>query len=93
MIEHRVGRQRRLALFLRVAAVVTLVLALLGAALPDPARDTAGTAMVVVLVGAPAVRSAWLARRWLGKGDRRYAATAALVMAIVASGAVIASGI
>lgn len=90
MIEHRAGRQRRLALFLRAAAGLTLVLAVLGATLPDRGRDKAGAAMVAVLVAAPAIRSAWLARRWLRKGDRRYAATAILVLAIVATGAVLA---
>jgi hypothetical protein len=88
---HREGRQRRLAAFLRVAGGLVLACSLAGMALPAPERRVPAGVMVVTLVSAPAVRALWLARRWNGKGDRRYALVALAVVAIIAVGAALGS--
>lgn len=86
----RAGRQARLLVFLQAAAVAVFVLAVASMVLPGEAGDVIGVAMVAVLVAAPAVRVAWLARRWLAKGDRRFAVAALLLLVVLAVGATIA---
>lgn len=80
-------RQRRLARFLRVGAIVAFVTAALGLVLPGQVGAVFGVAMVSVLVAVPLVRLGWLARRWLRKGDRRFAMVALLLTVIIAAGA------
>jgi len=83
----RVDRQRRLARFLRVGAVITFVVAVAALVAPGRAGTSFGVAMVGVLVAVPLIRLAWLARRWLRKGDRRFALVALLLALIVSAGA------
>ena len=45
---------------------------------------------VAVVVAVPLLRVAWLAVRWYGRGDRRYAAVAASLLVVVGTGSVIA---
>ncbi|HUF33728.1 MAG TPA: hypothetical protein VMN58_11035 [Acidimicrobiales bacterium] len=78
------ARHRGLALALRVASWVTLVLAVVGATAPGDAGEAAAQAMVVLLIAAPTGRVAWLAVRWLRKGDRRYGLRALLLVSVVA---------
>ena len=85
----RAGRQRRLARFLRMAALGTFVLAAAAVVLPGRAGRVAGTFVVIVLVVVPLVRLAWLGRRWLRKGDRRFALVAALLGLITLAGSVL----
>lgn len=85
----RVDRQRRLARFLRIAAGATFALAALALALPGRSGEMAGFAVVAVLVATPLARLAWLGRRWLRKGDRRFALVAALLGVIILAGAVL----
>ena len=82
-------RQRSLALFLRAAAGVTFVLAAL-ALVPGGTGRLARGAMFVVLVFSPLVRVGWLAVRWSRRGDRLFAAVAAIVLAVGAVGAALA---
>jgi hypothetical protein len=77
--------------FLQAASATVFVLAVASMVAPGDAGDSLGVAMVVVLVAAPAIRVAWLARRWFAKGDRRFAAAAALLLAVLATGAVVAA--
>jgi uncharacterized membrane protein len=46
---------------------------------------------VSVLVAAPLVRVVWLVRRWLARGDRRYAAVGVAVLVVIAGGVLIAA--
>lgn len=80
----RLGRQRALATYLRVALGVATVLGLLAALLPDDwAEETAGVAMVVVLIAAPIGRIGWLLVRWLRRGDWRFAGAAVALLAVM----------
>ena len=83
-------RQAALARAGRVAVVAVLVAAALAALLPDEAGSAAGALMVGLLVAAPLVRVAWLGIRWARKGDRRFALVAAGLLAVVATGTVVA---
>lgn len=85
----RADRQRRLARFLRLAAGATFALAVAALVLPGRAGEVAGLTVVVVLVAAPLVRLAWLGRRWLRKGDRRFTMVAALLGVIILAGSVL----
>lgn len=85
----RAGRQRRLARFLRIAAYATFALAAAALVLPGEARRLAGALVVVVLVGVPLVRLAWLGHRWMRKGDRRFAVVAAGLGLIILAGSVL----
>ncbi len=75
----------------RVAAGATLALALLGAVLPGPAADVFGAAAVTVVLVAPLVRIAWLARRWFRRGDPRFGWFAVGVLGVVALAVVLAA--
>lgn len=87
--DHRAGRQRRLARFLRLAAIATFALAVAAVVLPGRVGRASGTLVVVVLVAVPLVRLAWLGRRWLRKGDRRFAFVAALLGLIILAGSIL----
>jgi hypothetical protein len=87
----RLGRQRALATYLRVALGVAMVFGLLAALLPDTWDERpAGVAMVVVLVVAPIIRIGWLLVRWVRRGDWRFAGAAAALLAVM--GAALALG-
>lgn len=88
-LDPRADRQRRLSRFLRVAAVATFALAVAALALPARAGEVAGLAVLAVLVATPLVRLAWLGRRWLRRGDRRYAMVAAALGVIILAGSVL----
>lgn len=87
----RADRQRRLARFLRVGAIVAFWVALVALLLPGRAGTAFGVAMVAVLVAVPLIRLGWLARRWLRRGDRRFALVAVLLAVIVSAGAFLGS--
>lgn len=88
-LDPRAGRQRRLSQFLRIAAYVTFALAVAALLLPGDAGRVAGFLVVVVLVAVPLLRLAWLGRRWLRKGDRRFALVAAALGLIIVGGSVL----
>lgn len=77
-------RHRGLAVALRVASGAALVLAVAGATAPGEAGEAAARAMVILLIAAPTGRVAWLAVRWLRKGDRRYGLRAVALVTVVA---------
>lgn len=80
----RLGRQRALAIYLRVALTVAGLLGVTAALLPDDwGEEAAGVAMVVVLIAAPVGRVAWLLVRWLRRGDRRFALAAVALLAVM----------
>lgn len=86
----RVDRFRALAGLLREALVAVAVLAAGGLLLPGELGRWSATAAVVLLVVVPLARVAWFARRWWVRGDRRYAGVALGVLAVVATGALLA---
>lgn len=86
----RLDRFRPLARVLRLALVLTAVLAAGTLVLPGRAGTAVGWAAVGVVVGVPLVRAGWFAVRWFRRGDDLFAWVAVGVLAIVASGVVLA---
>ena len=58
--------------------------------LPSPVGGWAGVALVATLVAVPMARVLWLVARWIRRGDRRYAAVGAGVLAVIVAGALLA---
>jgi hypothetical protein len=81
---------RALRPLLRTATALALLTAVV-ALVPGSVGDTAGALMVVVLVGTPLARVAWLAARWWRTHDRRFSLAAAALLVLVAGGAAIAA--
>lgn len=74
---------------LQIAAVAALILAGLGAALPDVSWLSG--AAIGVIVATPLVRVALLAVRWFRQHDRRFAGAAIGLLGVVAAGALLAT--
>ena len=68
----RLGRQRAIATYLRVALVTVLVIASAAVVAPESWELDLGRTMVIVLIVAPIGRVVWLLARWTRRGDRRY---------------------
>lgn len=79
----RIGRQRVLALYLRISLAVAVILALATIVAPASMRDDLGAATVVVLVVAPVGRVLWLLVRWTRRGDRRFALAAGILLCVI----------
>ncbi|MNC90237.1 hypothetical protein D3C83_63120 [compost metagenome] len=75
---------------LRILGRLALATALAGLLLPDPVGPVASAVAVAVVAVAPLLRVAWLAVRWSGRGDRRYAAVAVALLLIIGCGSVLA---
>ncbi len=90
IVDPRFDRFRPLSNALGWALAVVAVLAVAAVVLPSPAGVWAGAALIATLVAVPLARVAWLVARWVRRGDRRYAAVGAGVLAVVASGALLA---
>jgi hypothetical protein len=90
-LDPRLDRYRPLSRALTAALVATVALAAITLLLPERAAGWTGAAVVSVLVAAPLARVVWLVRRWLGRGDRRYAAVGVAVLAVIAGGVLIAA--
>lgn len=86
-----VGRQAGLSRSLWFVSMAAWCLAAAGTVLPGDAGLAAATALVAVLVAAPVGRVAWLAFRWIRRGDPRFATLAIALVVIVLSGAAFAS--
>jgi hypothetical protein len=74
---------------LHVATLLLFVAALLGL-VPGPLGTIGAVGAVTVTIATPVLRVAWLAVRWVRRGDIRYAACAAGLVLVVLSGSVIA---
>lgn len=85
----KAGRQRRLGRFLGVAGSAVLVAAALALVLPGRAGEWAGVAVVVLLIAVPLARLAWLAQRWVRRGDVRYALVAGLLALVILAGGLV----
>lgn len=79
-------RQRFLVAYLRVALVAAFLIGVLELVLPEDLRDEAAVVMVGVFVAAPLGRIVWLMVRWARRGDWRFAAVGAVLLAVVATG-------
>lgn len=86
----KVGRQRRLLLWLRTAQAAAFIASLAGAVVPGRVGVIGATIAVAAVVAAPLVRVAWLAVRWFRKGDYRFALTALVLLGVIAFGASVA---
>jgi uncharacterized protein HemY len=85
-----VGRQRWLIVALRVAVAVAAMLAAAAVAVPGELGENLGYAVVTLIIAAPVARVVWLAIRWIRRGDLRFAGVAGLVLAVVATAALLA---
>ncbi len=86
---HRIGRQRFLVVYLRVALVLAFLVGVVELVIPDEHRDRAGMVMVIVFVVAPAGRVLWLMVRWLRLGDWRFALIGLTLLAVVCTGLIV----
>jgi hypothetical protein len=80
---HRVPR---LATALRVALWTSAALSVVALLAPGDIGGIAADALVGVLIGTPLARVAYLALRWVRRGDLRAAAIGALLLAITGVG-------
>ena len=90
IVDPRFDRFRPLSNALGWALAVVAVLAAAAVVLPSPAGGWAGASLIATLVAVPLARVVWLVARWARRGDRRYAAIGAGVLAVIASGALLA---
>lgn len=81
---------QRLASLMQAALVGAFLLALGGAFIPGAVGHASGVACVLVLIGAPILRVAWLTTSWARTGDRRFATMGVLLLLVLTTGAVIA---
>jgi hypothetical protein len=75
---------------LRVAALATAVLAVISTLTAGAVSSASGAAMAALLVAVPLLRVLWLAQRWIRRGDLRFGLIATAVLAVVATGALLA---
>ena len=73
-----------LARILQVALVVAFVLALGGAFIPGRAGHLSEVALLVVLIGAPVLRVAWLTVDWAHERDRLFVGLGLVLLAVMA---------
>ena len=85
----RVGRQRAIATYLRIALVAVFVVGCIAVVAPDSWEIDIGRVMVSVLVVAPIGRVVWLLVRWTRRGDRRYALAAAALLVVMGAALVL----
>jgi hypothetical protein len=85
----RLGRQRAIVAYLRVALVAVLVIACGAVVAPDSWEIDLGRVMVGVLIVAPVGRVVWLLVRWTRRGDRRYALAAVALLAVMGAALVL----
>jgi hypothetical protein len=69
-----------------VALVLAFAIGVLELLLPESLRDEAAIVMVAVFVVAPLGRVVWLMVRWIRRGDWRFAAVGAVLLAVFAVG-------
>lgn len=81
------NRPPRTPRVLVVCTAGTFVLAVTGLVAPGSTGALAGRAALVLVVVVPLARVAALGVRWAQVGDRRYAAVAAGLLAVIAAGA------
>jgi uncharacterized membrane protein len=75
---------------LRIAVIAALTLSIVGATVGGDAGRYLSGACIALIVAAPLLRVVMLSAAWYRRGDRRFAAVGAGLLAIVAIGALIA---
>jgi hypothetical protein len=86
----RAGRQRYLLGFLRTALAVTAVCAVGAIPATGETAETLARVMVGLLIAVPVLRVGWLLVRWMRTHDWRFAAAAVTLLAVMATGSLIA---
>lgn len=70
---------------------VVLVVALFGGLIGHEVGRVLAVAAIGAVVAAPLLRICWLMFRWTQEHDRRFVLTGALMLAVVATGAILAA--
>lgn len=70
---------------------VVLVISVVGGLLGGPVGRVFAAVAVGAVIAAPLLRVCWLILRWIQEHDRRFAVLGAAVIAVVATGAVLAA--
>lgn len=86
----RLDRYRPVSRALRITLWSVFGLAVAAVILPAPFSSPLAVSMAVLLVGAPLARVGWLAGRWFRRGDTRFALVGCGVLAVTATGLVLA---
>ncbi len=89
--DRRLDRFQPVVRAMRIALIAVAVLAAGGALVPGSPGRWLGAAAIAVLVAAPLLRVVWLVRRWIIRGDPRYAAVGCGVLTIIAAGVILAA--
>ena len=82
--EPELGDLAVLARILQVALVAAFVLALAGAFVPGRVGHVSEVALLVVLIGAPVLRVAWLTVDWGRERDRLFLGLGLVLLAVLA---------
>jgi hypothetical protein len=90
-VDPRLDRYRPLTRALEWALACCAVLSVLAAVLPDPTGRWFGLAVVVLLVAAPLARVGWFIARWFRRGDTKFALVGCGVLAVTATGVLLAA--
>lgn len=89
--DHRLDRFQPVVRGMHAALLLVGALAVGGAMVPGRVGRWMGAGAIAVLVAAPLLRVMWLVRRWVRRGDPRFAAVGCGVLAIVAAGVLLAA--
>lgn len=87
----RNARNEHLAARLRIPVVAALATSLVAAVTGGRAQTVASTAVIVVLIGTPLARLAWMGNRWRRRGDRSFAWAAVGLASVISLGALAAA--
>lgn len=88
-ISHVTGRRQAIAL--RWIMRVAIVLAAVSFVAPAPFDGTTATAALVLVAATPVARIGWLIFRWSQERDLRFVAVGVLLLAVVATGALVSA--
>jgi hypothetical protein len=86
----RVGRQRFLVAYLRIAVLAVFLLGVVALVLPDDAYRPFAVTMAIAIIVVPVTRVGWLVVRWLRLGDVRFALVGVALLTVMGSALVLA---
>ena len=82
--------EERVGLVISGTLIVAAVLALVGVAVPGDWGTGIAIAALVIVTAIPIMRVGWLAKRWAGQRDTKFAWAAVVLLVLVAVGPIIA---